>query len=117
GRGGRAHALRPRRRFEPEDRAAAVTGEEQIVTWLSAARGPLSGEELARRLGCSRAAVWKRVAALRRRGYRIEGRPAGGYRLAAQPDRLGPAELAPHLRGAWRRVHWLGEVDSTQPVA
>src|SRR5207244_216406 len=37
--------------------------------------------------------------------------------LAAQPDRLGPAELAPHLRGAWRRVHWLEEVDSTQRVA
>jgi BirA family biotin operon repressor/biotin-[acetyl-CoA-carboxylase] ligase len=32
-------------------------------------------------------------------------------------DRLGPAELAPHLRGVWRRVHWLEEVDSTQRVA
>ena len=32
-------------------------------------------------------------------------------------DRLGPAELAPHLRGAWRCVHWLEEVDSTQRVA
>ena len=94
-----------------------MTAEERIVAWLSAARGPLSGEELARRLGCSRAAVWKRVGALRRRGYRIEGRRAGGYTLAAQPDRLGPAELAPHLRGAWRRVHWLEEVDSTQRVA
>src|SRR5204862_119043 len=47
----------------------------------------------------------------------VEGRRAGGYTLAAQPDRLGPAELAPHLRGAWRRVHWLEEVDSTQRVA
>src|SRR5206468_2096604 len=50
-------------------------------------------------------------------GYRIEGRRAGGYTLAAQPDRLGPAELAPHLSGGWRRVHWLEEVDSTQRVA
>src|SRR5438034_8511169 len=57
------------------------------------------------------------MAALRRRGYRIEGRRAGGYTLAAQPDRLGPAELAPHLSGGWRRVHWLEEVDSTQRVA
>ena len=32
-------------------------------------------------------------------------------------DRLGPAELAPHLQGAWRRVHWHAEVDSTQRVA
>ncbi len=87
------------------------------MTWLREAGGPLSGEELARRLGCSRAAVWKRMASLRRRGYRIEGRPAGGYTLAAVPDRLGPAELAPHLTGRWRRVHAFDEVDSTQQVA
>ena len=34
-----------------------MTAEERIVAWLSAARGPLSGEELGRRLGCSRAGV------------------------------------------------------------
>jgi len=94
-----------------------VTVEERIVAWLRAAEGPLSGEELARRLGCSRAAVWKRVAVLRRQGYRIEGRPAGGYAFTAAPDRLGPAELGPHLRGTWRRIHWFEEVDSTQRVA
>src|SRR5207245_3048535 len=32
-------------------------------------------------------------------------------------DRLGPVEPAPHLQGAWRRVHWHAEVDSTQRVA
>jgi BirA family biotin operon repressor/biotin-[acetyl-CoA-carboxylase] ligase len=95
----------------------AGDGEGRIVAWLRAARGPLSGEELARRLGCSRAAVWKRIAVLRRRGYRIAGQRASGYTLAAVPDRLGPAELAPHLRGAWRDVHWLAETDSTQRVA
>jgi BirA family biotin operon repressor/biotin-[acetyl-CoA-carboxylase] ligase len=61
--------------------------------------------------------VWKRIGALRRQGYAIDGRRAGGYVLARAPDRLGPAELAPHLRGAWRHVHWLAEVDSTQRVA
>ncbi len=61
--------------------------------------------------------MWKRVAALRRRGYRIVGRAAGGYTLGATPDRLGPVELAPHLRGTWRRVHWFEETDSTQQVA
>jgi BirA family biotin operon repressor/biotin-[acetyl-CoA-carboxylase] ligase len=94
-----------------------VTAEERIVSWLREATGALSGEELARRLGCTRAAVWKRIAALRRQGYRIEGRRAGGYALAAVPDRLGPAELAPHLHGRWRDVRWLEECDSTQRVA
>ena len=91
--------------------------EARIVGWLRDAAGPLSGEELARRLGCSRAAVWKHVAALRRQGYRIEARRSAGYALAAVPDRLGPAELGPHLRGAWRHLHWFAEVDSTQRVA
>jgi BirA family biotin operon repressor/biotin-[acetyl-CoA-carboxylase] ligase len=94
-----------------------VTADERIVSWLREARGALSGEELARRLGCTRAAVWKRIAALRRQGYRIDARHAGGYALAAIPDRLGPAELAPHLRGRWRDVRWLPECDSTQRVA
>ncbi len=91
--------------------------DTQILTWLRAAGGALSGEELARRLGCSRAAVWKRVAGLRRQGYRIEGRHADGYALAGSPDRLGPSELAPHLTGTWRDVRWHAEVDSTQRVA
>src|SRR5262249_14681440 len=100
----------------PEDRAARVTADERIVSWLRKASGPLSGEEMARRLGCSRAAVWKRIAALRELGYGIDGRRPGGYALRAVPDRLGPAELAPHLRGSWRRVEWHEETDSTQRV-
>ncbi len=94
-----------------------MTPGERIVAWLRASTAPLSGEELARRLGCSRAAVWKQIGALRRLGYRIEARRAHGYALAAAPDRLGPAELAPHLAGRWRDIRWLAETDSTQRVA
>src|SRR5581483_2965854 len=36
---------------------------------------------------------------------------------AAVPDRLGPAELAPHLTGRWRRIEWRAEIDSTQRLA
>jgi BirA family biotin operon repressor/biotin-[acetyl-CoA-carboxylase] ligase len=90
----------------------------QILDWLRGAAGPLSGAELARRLGCSRAAVWKQVTALRRAGYEILGTPSAGYVLGAGvPDRLGPTELAPYLRGGWRRVEWRAEIDSTQHLA
>ena len=90
---------------------------ERIIGWLRASTTPLSGEELARRLGCSRAAVWKQIAALRERGWAIAAHHAAGYTLAETPDRLGPAELAPHLGGTWRHVEWLAETDSTQRVA
>lgn len=97
--------------------AAESDSDTRILARLREADSPVSGEELAHMLRCSRAAVWKRIAALRARGYRIEARHAAGYVLAGTPDRIGPAELAPHLRGGWRDVHWLARVDSTQQVA
>ena len=96
---------------------AASDPDARILGRLRGAKAPVSGEALAELLGCSRAAVWKRIAALREQGYRIEARHAAGYVLAGTPDRLGPSELAPHLRGGWRDVRWLARVDSTQRVA
>ena len=48
----------------------------------------VSGEVICRRLGITRAAVWKAVAALRKEGYCIEARPSQGYRLISVPDAL-----------------------------
>ncbi len=72
----------------------------------------LSGQELSRKLGISRAAVWKAVEALRRKGYDIEARPGRGYCLSAG-DRLEQRDVEASLavpRGGWRV---LTEVDST----
>jgi BirA family biotin operon repressor/biotin-[acetyl-CoA-carboxylase] ligase len=57
----------------------------------------VSGARLSAALGVSRAAVWKHVERLRALGYRIEARHARGYRLAAVPDRLLPAEIERRL--------------------
>ena len=77
--------------------------------------GPASGASLARRLGLSRTAVWKRILKLRSQGYVIEGRQAAGYTLVARPDRPTPLEmgplLPPHLRG-WP-IHYFEKLDST----
>ena len=91
--------------------------QDRIVEWLRASPDPLSGEELARRLGCSRAAVHKQVEALREAGWRIDARHAQGYLLLGAPDRLDSAALGPHLTGRWRRIVWFAETDSTQRVA
>ena len=94
-----------------------ASSADRILAWLRAANAPVSGEELARRLGVSRAAVFKQVEALRARGYGIEAGHAQGYVLAATPDRLDATELGPRLTGCWRRIEWHAEVDSTQRVA
>jgi BirA family biotin operon repressor/biotin-[acetyl-CoA-carboxylase] ligase len=57
----------------------------------------VSGGDLARMLGISRAAVWKHIEQLRTLGYRIEAHHARGYRLAGVPDRLLPAEIQRRL--------------------
>ena len=53
----------------------------------------LSGEEMSRRLGVSRAAVWKAIETLRQEGYEISSAPNRGYRLESAPDRVREGEL------------------------
>lgn len=68
--------------------------EQAILRRL--ADGPASGDALARAAGQTRAAVWKRIEALRQAGIAIEASPGQGYRLAAPLDLLD----ADALRGA-----------------
>lgn len=57
----------------------------------------LSGEELARAAGVTRAAVWKAVTSLRHDGYRILSGTNKGYRLSADDDRLSPDAIRAYL--------------------
>ncbi len=57
-----------------------MSSREEVLSLLRREEGFLSGQDLSRRLGLSRAAVWKAVDALRREGYEIEARSGLGYR-------------------------------------
>ncbi|MCD9031738.1 biotin--[acetyl-CoA-carboxylase] ligase [Luteimonas sp. Y-2-2-4F] len=81
------------------------------------AAGPVSGDRLAREHGLTRAAVWKRIEALRAAGVPIAARAGQGYALESPLDLLDaeairarlPAGVAPLLAGL--EVAWA--VDST----
>lgn len=79
--------------------------------------GPVSGDALAREAGLTRAAVWKRVEALREAGVPITARAGRGYALAAPLDLLDAASILAALPDAVRarigtlEVAW--SVDST----
>lgn len=75
--------------------------------------GFLSGEELSRLLGISRAAVWKAIDSLRRDGYTIEARTGLGYRLTAAPDALVEREVRRHLDRECPDLRCLEVIDST----
>ncbi|WP_217915544.1 biotin--[acetyl-CoA-carboxylase] ligase [Miltoncostaea marina] len=92
---------------------AAARREAVLAALVGAGPAGVSGEALAERMGCSRAAVHRHVEALRAAGTAVEaGR--GGYRLAAGADPVVPSlvepRLVPPLAGP---VRWAAETGST----
>jgi BirA family biotin operon repressor/biotin-[acetyl-CoA-carboxylase] ligase len=62
--------------------------------------GPASGDALAQASGQTRAAVWKRIEALREAGVAIEAQAGRGYRLAQPIDLLDAAAIRSRLPAA-----------------
>lgn len=67
-------------------RMSDATHERALLQRL--ATGPVSGDLLARESGLTRAAVWKRIDALRDAGIAIAASPGRGYRLEQPLDLL-----------------------------
>lgn len=95
------------------------TQDRLLTRLIAAAGGFVSGEDLGRELGVSRAAVASAAAGLRSAGYLIESLPHRGHRLVGRPDLLVPAELHDGLRtrSLGRAVLHHGEVETTQAIA
>lgn len=66
--------------------------------------GAASGDALAREFDLTRAAIWKRIAALRDAGVPIEAQAGRGYRLAQPLDLLDAASITGALPGEARAV-------------
>ena len=92
-----------------------MTTRDAVLQALQESASPLSGEQLARRLGISRSAVWKAVRALQKDGCRVEASTRTGYRLAEAPDILSEAEIRRWLAQAdiGRQIELHAELDST----
>ena len=89
--------------------------KEKILSLLKEAPGELSGEELSRTLGVSRAAVWKAIEQLRREGCEIAASTRRGYRLLSAPDTLSAKRIGALMGDCpWQtNVIVLESVDST----
>jgi BirA family biotin operon repressor/biotin-[acetyl-CoA-carboxylase] ligase len=81
--------------------------------------GSISGEELGRRLGISRTAIWKHINGLRELGYRFTSSPRKGYTLLSSPDLLLPEEIQGGLetKRFGKRIIFHHNTSSTQDVA
>lgn len=92
-----------------------MKGERELLLRLR--QGPVSGDALARASGQTRAAVWKRVEALRAAGVDIVARPGRGYALAQPLDLLDADSIVSALSAASRTqlqsLETVWTVDST----
>ncbi len=70
---------------------------DKVLELLQEARGPVSGEHMAQRLGVTRNTVWKAVKHLREAGYEISAVTNQGYRLLSESDVLSAGNIRRQL--------------------
>ena len=81
-----------------ESRVGNMAVRDEIIKTLEENRGTyLSGEQLAKKLSVSRAAVWKAIRKLQEDGFAIEGVNNKGYKLAEDTDVLSVQGTAKYL--------------------
>lgn len=94
--------------------------DEKILNILRNSRSDyVSGEDLCKTSGISRAAIWKHIEKLRGEGYEIEASPHLGYKLVSVPDSLIPSEIRWGLETKIfaKEVISYKKVDSTNTIA
>ena len=83
-----------------------MTTKEKLLALLEDSKGTFfSGEEIARTLQVSRAAVWKAVNALREDGYTIDAVTNKGYRFSPDSDILSPQGIRRFLKPEYRDLN------------
>jgi BirA family transcriptional regulator, biotin operon repressor / biotin---[acetyl-CoA-carboxylase] ligase len=87
----------------------------RVLEFLPLGRN-VSGENLAKSMGVSRAAVHKQIQNLRKKGYLIDGVKNSGYKLVSRGDFLFSDEIESYYTGAnpGFLIHYSREIDSTQ---
>lgn len=94
--------------------------EKVIKAILDSGENFISGEQLSKKLGISRTAIWKHINALREEGYNIESVNKKGYRLAEKPDDiLSPENISHNLPTEFigKKVIHLDTIGSTNDYA
>lgn len=90
--------------------------KKDILHALQSSSSYVSGEELAKRFGKSRAAVWKAVKSLKNEGYLIDAVTNRGYVLTGDNDLITPDIISPKLDYPAKVIYY-PTIDSTNTQA
>lgn len=89
--------------------------KDKVLLLLKGSNDYISGEELSKRMGITRSAIWKYIKALRGEGYEIDSVTNKGYKLINSTGVLNAMELEEGLqtKTLGKRLVFLQSVDST----
>lgn len=89
--------------------------DEKLIELLKSTDDYISGEEISKEFGLTRASVWKHIKALKEIGYKIEGVSRKGYKLISCPDLIVPNEISSYLNTKFigREIFYFPEISST----
>lgn len=89
----------------------------KIISMFEEKDSFVSGEKMSKKLGITRAAVWKKIQTLRGKGYKIQASQAKGYKLIDIPE-FSVEELRILIKGdIGREIIFLENTDSTNNIA
>lgn len=93
--------------------------KEELLLLLKNTEDFISGEEISKKFGVTRASIWKMVNQLKKQGYEIESSTKKGYRLISTPDVITKEELKSmiHTKIIARDIEYYEEIDSTNNEA
>lgn len=90
---------------------------DKIIRMFREKEDFISGEEMSRQLGITRAAIWKKIKSLRAMGYQIQASPSKGYKILKTPE-FSVDEIKTLLRGSiGREILYFESLDSTNTIA
>ena len=93
--------------------------KSKILEILEKKGNYVSGEEISKEIGISRAAIWKHIKKLRELGYEIDSKTNEGYKLIKSPEKQIEFELERMLdtKIIGKKILFFEEVDSTNNKA
>lgn len=90
---------------------------EKIIKALKVQDKFVSGEQLSKSLGITRAALWKKIKTLREKGFRIDAVSAKGYKITKSPE-FSIEELNTLITDTiWKEIFFFEDIDSTNTTA
>ena len=93
--------------------------KEEIIKLLKESDTYVSGEEISKVLGITRASVWKHIKVLKEDGYEIVGVSNKGYKLVNSPDLILKSDINKYLttRYIGQNIEYFKSLSSTNDKA